>query len=179
MIIKLSTSVKIIVDVILVGRCWEIWWWRGTKIVWCWEQWLNIICLLPRLSMILPIQSAGWACGTVNTSTTISTIIFIWWLETSVTCISSRILSSKEISNYEDVVVAKEKVYTRGGSQSKRCIKKQGQDERTRGAAQQLALGNNWQAVIKEWKNGGHCSNGGFQFTGKPGVKVMPSDPRI
>ena len=61
----------------------------------------------------------------------------------------------------------------------KRCIKKQGQDERTRGAAQQLALGNNWQAVIKEWKNGGHCSNGGFQFTGKPGVKVMPSDPRI
>ena len=61
----------------------------------------------------------------------------------------------------------------------KRCIKKQGQDERTRGAAQQLALGNNWQAVIKEWKNEGHCSNGGFQFTGKPGVKVMPSDPRI
>lgn len=133
MIIKLSTSVKIIVDVILVGRCWEIWWWRRTKIVWCWEQWLNIICLLPRLSMILPIQSAGWACGTVNTSTTISTIIFIWWLETSVTCISSRILSSKEISNYEDVVVAKEKVYTRGSSQSKRCIKMQGQDGNKRG----------------------------------------------
>lgn len=79
------------------------------------------------------ISKNRWACGTVNTSTTISTIIFIWWLETSVTCISSRILSSKEISDYEDVVVAEEKVYTRGGSQSKRCIKKQGQDENKRG----------------------------------------------
>ena len=48
---------------------------------------------------------------------------------------------------------------------------------RTRGGAQRAASGNNRQAVIKEWKNEDRGSNRSFQFTGKPGVKVMPSDP--
>ena len=46
-----------------------------------------------------------------------------------------------------------------------------------RGGAQRAILGNNRQAVIKEWKNECRSSNRSFQFTSKPGVKVMPSDP--
>ena len=59
--------------------------------------------------------------------------------------------SSKEISDYEDVVVPKKKVRTRVGLQS-RVASKRRDRIRTRGGAQRAVLGKNRQAVIKEWK---------------------------
>ena len=84
--------------------------------------------------------------------------------------------SSEEISHYEDVVVPKKKVRTRGGSQSIGASRSKDR-MRTRGSAQRAVSGNNRQTVIKEWKNEVRSSNRSFQFTGKPCVKVMTSDP--
>ena len=84
--------------------------------------------------------------------------------------------SLEEVSYYEDVVVPKKKVCNLGGSQSRGASRSRGR-MRTRGGAQQAVLGKNRRAVIKEWKNEDRRSNRSFQFTGKPGVKVISSAP--
>ena len=69
--------------------------------------------------------------------------------------------SSEEISDYEDVVIPKKKVRTRGIFQSKGASRSRGR-MRTRGGAQRAVLGNYGQAVIKDWKNEGRSSNREF-----------------